>query len=372
MKISNFVLLYFRLVFRIFIRHIDRAHVNPLPKKKKSDVPKTPRICEFCSQSFKSIHNLKSHMQTVHEGPKNHKCQLCEKAFRYFTNLKSHMKQCHNISCKFQCKYCNVGMVFQNRGALYDHIYDLHDKYPCKSCKNSFTNIELLKDHEKSVHEGICELCNEKFTTQRLLQLHMRILHKEKPCESCGEIFFHLAALKKHRKDIHGIDFTDEHKKHEFICEECGKVYENNTKLSYHKMVKHSEPELKCDQCSKKCFTQHGINKHIKDVHEKKACTMCGEMFSDKGMKAHMYRKHTEDHLKPHVCKICGKGFDEPHRFNTHMNIHLGKKPHKCKYCDRAFADKANAFAHIKSVHEGFKRPSKSKINDVSHNNELL
>ena len=82
----------------------------------------------------------------------------------------------------------------------------------------------------------------------------------------------------------------------------------------------------------------------------------------------HITAVHTEDHLKPCVCKICGKGFEKYRLLNNHMNIHTGNKPYKCKYCGRGFADMANANMHQKTVHEGYKRPTKSKNNSQLKN----
>ena len=53
------------------------------------------------------------------------------------------------------------------------------------------------------------------------------------------------------------------------------------------------------------------------------------------------------------------------------MNIHTGNKPYKCKYCGRGFADMANANMHQKTVHEGYKRPTKSKNNSQLKNDFL-
>ena len=62
-------------------------------------------------------------------------------------------------------------------------------------------------------------------------------------------------------------------------------------------------------------------------------------------------------------CKYCGKCFPESKPLKTHLNTHTGARPHKCEHCDKCFADVSNKIAHVKSVHLGIKRGSKtSKI----------
>ena len=50
--------------------------------------------CESCSKSFSQSDNLKRHIQTIHEGHKDYKCKSCGKSFSQANDLSqdSHLK----------------------------------------------------------------------------------------------------------------------------------------------------------------------------------------------------------------------------------------------------------------------------------------
>ena len=49
-------------------------------------------FCESCCKSFSRADNLKRHIQTVHEGHKDHKCEFCKKKFSTKAHLNYHIK----------------------------------------------------------------------------------------------------------------------------------------------------------------------------------------------------------------------------------------------------------------------------------------
>ena len=103
---------------------------------------------------------------------------------------------------------------------------------------------------------------------------------------------------------------------------------------------------------------------HIKNVHEKKICTICGKMMSQGSWKQHMISIHsiTVDVDKVLKCEVCQKGFAKPYKLREHMNTHTGTKPYKCKYCEQRFADSSNRLNHERAVHEGIKRSQQRKV----------
>ena len=60
---------------------------------------KRPRVkCDSCGKSFSQARILKKHIDTVHNGLKDHKCDSCGKAFSDAQYLKTHMNSVQHIN----------------------------------------------------------------------------------------------------------------------------------------------------------------------------------------------------------------------------------------------------------------------------------
>ena len=68
---------------------------------------------------------------------------------------------------------------------------------------------------------------------------------------------------------------------------------------------------------------------HILNEHERKPCSVCGEIFSTKTMARHIQQSHTSNDEKRFKCEQCGKGFVANNKLQDHINIHTGEK-HMC------------------------------------------
>ena len=138
-------------------------------------------------------------------------------------------------------------------------------------------------------------------------------------CGLCQEILNSRKETNKHINDVH----RNKRPKN-IICELCGKAFTKENHLKTHlgsKKCKESDrPILHCNLCNFQTKFQPYLNKHIRTVHEKLSCTMCGKLVPKSRMKTHMTIFHTENDAKPFMCKICGKG--KRFFFEISRNLH--------------------------------------------------
>jgi len=139
-------------------------------------------------------------------------------------------------------------------------------------------------------------------------------------------------------------------------CEDCGKVFYNNSTLSYHRLTVHGNPEknFSCphEGCAFRAFSIHEVKKHVLYVHDKVPrpkppkvpCPDCDKLFSGNFARNMHLRKihgHTDIVVKEWAmqCSKCPKRFKDKRFFYSHLNrvhgenydlsIYISKKPDK-------------------------------------------
>ncbi|KAJ3396151.1 hypothetical protein HDU92_003823 [Lobulomyces angularis] len=120
--------------------------INPLPNSKKSSLKKKSKIkgvvksesgaenseeaeggelgsipCTFsgCSKKFKKSCHMKSHLK-IHNTERSFTCDICSTAFRRSHDLKRHIQSLHDVIKKWGCVTC--GKRFARTDALKRHI----------------------------------------------------------------------------------------------------------------------------------------------------------------------------------------------------------------------------------------------------------
>ena len=182
-----------------------------------------------------------------------------------------------------------------------------------------------------------CDECGKGFLNNRRLSDHTNVHTGEKPykCKFCSSCF---AILETHRRHERGHDVDQKRNK----CDRCGKGFSTKRLLSDHTNVHTGEKPYKCKFCSS-CFASQKNHR----IHE---------------------RGHTDDQKK-FRCDICGKGFLLNWLLSDHTNVHTGKKPYKCKSCSKCFASLGTRDAHERGHTEKFRC---DKCGKGFSNNSLL
>ena len=301
------------------------------------------------------------------KGQGTFKCSTCSARCKTKTALDKHTYKYHTE--KYNCPHCSKEFDQSHWPDFVKHMFE-HTlvqqplEHSCISCGYSTDVLSRIDQHRIShgkYHNNECpyENCSEKFHSHMEYQIHVNKVHQGKwlfRCGHCCQTFEDKSEVSKHINSLH----RTKKKQKEIVCDICGKTFTNETHLRTHLGSRGCKlldlPTLQCQNCSFQTKNQAYLNKHIRTVHERSPCPICGKLVPKTRLKTHMTIFHTEDHAKPFQCKICGKGFATRLAFQEHTNTHTGEKPYQCDRCEKRFASSGNMYMHRRSSHYGYKR----------------
>lgn len=212
--------------------------------------------------------------------------------------------------------------------------------------EDTVTNRYYKTANEKTVVE-----CNEKRIANADTRHSRHERHVNAPrdnnhidflflCEICGKIFQNATILNKHRYN-HGLSNQ---------CDVCGKIFRAVGPLNSHKKLHSGERPYKCDICEKS-FKLNGNLKLHKRIHwdvNMYECQICEKTFTQlSNLKMHV-RSHSDERL--YQCKICQKRFKYARCLKSHKTTNCNKCPYKCKICQNTFRRSSELLSH-KKVH---------------------
>lgn len=126
---------------------------------------------------------------------------------------------------------------------------------------------------------------------------HDRLGPRLYPCTICGEVFYKSTKLKYHR-EVH-----------------LKTLRENPTKERDRLAIERGEPNIYyCDKCPKTWNTKSEIAKHMVDSHvlDQFVCSNCGKVFNTtKKHRDHVRKVHDNKNREPQLCTLCGKTFGD-------------------------------------------------------------
>ncbi|XP_066599275.1 zinc finger protein 707-like [Prorops nasuta] len=124
---------------------------------------------------------------------------------------------------------------------------------------------------------------------------------------------------------------------------------------SIHRTIHTGEKPNECQECQQKFRSASGLNRHIRDVHEKVknfCCDLCDRRFASKLSRDEHRITHTDE--RPHTCEICGKSFKQKSSLYVHKLYHK-EYCHQCTSCGKRFKRKADLDTH-EYTHSHLKR----------------
>ena len=273
----------------------------------------------------------KDHLKTHDEPQFQCDAEGCDKKFHQKSNLKAHNDVVHLKSKSISCDICSK--MFYNLSQLRSHM-EQHgpDKHVCEHCSGKFSSSKSLREHIKFKHSDsdvlpTCTVCHKTFSTPQNLKSHFSRVHMQERnfvCNTCGRGFFEKAQLETHLSSHESVTTNLE-------CDVCHLRFKNKKTLYYHKKRSHN-PENKihiCYQCGKSYADSHHLNRHMESHGQKSSfCKICGKSFqSDQKVKAHIKKVH------------------EKWRKSNEMS-------QKCVECSKTFGNFGSMKRHLKEVHK--------------------
>ncbi|KAG8235917.1 hypothetical protein J437_LFUL015249 [Ladona fulva] len=188
-------------------------------------------------------------------------------------------------------------------------------------CVNSKrpSGSEIPIQGSKKVH--YCYICKDRFELKHDLSRHMWVHYDKMPysCKVCGERF-RKYTLKKAHEITH-------------LREERNKISRKGRGAKMHP----------CGTCRKEFSSQSALRQHSEGHSKKYLCNFCGKCFQNNDdLKGHL-RSHSNK--RKLWCDICQKSFDNKDSLNSHMDSHL-TRPFKCSLCTKIFKTRKSRDQH--------------------------
>ena len=270
------------------------------------------------------------------------------------------------VEQRIKCNKCKVALRLENFEEKRDGIlfkscnkcrvkqteYMLSkEKKVCTLCDCTFSTNGILQQHIKAVHDKIkdfnCTLCDSKFSSNSILQQHIKQVHdkiKDFDCDLCDLKFSYNNNLQRHIKQVHD-------KIKDFDCDLCDSKFSTNGQLQQHiKQVHDKIKDFDCDLCDLNFSTSGQLQQHIKAVHDKIKdfnCTLCDSKFSSNSI-LQQHIKQVHDKIKDFDCDLCDLKFSYNNNLQRHIKqVHDKIKDFDCDLCDSKFSTNGNLQQHI-------------------------
>ncbi|XP_055334117.1 zinc finger protein 184-like [Paramacrobiotus metropolitanus] len=328
------------------------------PRKAKTECP----VCHILVPKLRA-HLSQEHPEYASEDF-NHTCETCGMRYRSMFRLRRHISMMHAArGAEVTAELRQEAIEYmQKTGRL---------SFFCTACQKYFLNKSLLDIHELSHGvlndsqarpERTCPACD--FTGASFAELavhtadHSIHAKERKQCLFCPQQVF---TLPKHYKKNHPEYREIIAKDWLFECLQCRVKYLSQHHLDVHNMQAHNK--YKCIYCALQFDTYAALGVHHQ-THQKDGvfpCPMCPQTFPlFKLVRRHYEKSH--DVRSVLVCDVCQCVCRNKIRWRIHMQSHNKDFRHVCTQCGKRFKAKLYLRNHIRRVHEGkHKESAKNK-----------
>ena len=364
------------------IKGFEKTIEEQTEKQEQNKAERWSYQCNLCQKKYTQSHNLKLHINKVHEG----------------NYTQSHISKVHESTKSIVVE--NTDKTEEKitddeklEDQLYDEDYEETEEiiHECEFCGKTFKVSSNLKRHISNAHKDLklpkekkkrirkkdttecfCKICEKTIRGTHNFRLHVRAVHegeKNHICEECGKGFFKNPSLLEHikfpknfkclekfknsEKYYEGMKLEKRIRKHkkrddtECFCETCGKSFRGTSNLKSHVQSIHEGIKSHiCANCGKGFFRKATLIEHLQYANNFK-CLEIFKLSSDEVLPPKRIRKHKYTR-KEVICDSCGKTLQDSSGLKAHMRaIHEGEREHVCGTCGKAFFRKNQMEEHI-------------------------
>lgn len=180
------------------------------------------------------------------------------------------------------------------------------------------------------------------------------------PIEDCGKEFAFQGNMKRHVKEFHDEDSSDDESdgQKQHVCPEvgCGKVFKYASKLKKHEdsHVKLDSVEAFCSEpdCMKYFTNEQCLKAHVQSCHSHITCEVCGIKHLKKNIKRHLRSHELAGSSMRIRCTFegCFLTFSTNSNLRQHIKaVHEELKPFVCGFTDCGMRF---SYKHVRDKHE--------------------
>ncbi|XP_062533593.1 zinc finger protein OZF-like isoform X4 [Armigeres subalbatus] len=191
-----------------------------------------------------------------------------------------------------------------------------------------------------------CAECGKEMVSPYTYRAHLRIHSGERPfpCPHCEQTFRITQGLNRHVREVH-------EKVRNYSCEECGKCFGNSRNLKEHRFLHTNSKPYVCDVCGSAFNQKASLHMH-KRTHETNRsfqCSVCGRSFYTRAKLELHETTHSDE--RAFACDECGLSFRSGHNLARHRKCHVSDTTFQCGICEAVFKQKRYLMRHLNKQH---------------------
>ena len=403
---------------------ISAAQLNWHISRRMKQSTEMPYECNVCSMGFTTQFLLEFHKE-AHKTPHVVQCGKCDAGFERGSSFLRHYELSHHLTdfgkrnakkasnkksteCDWHCSICKA--IFNSPSNLCIHMltHGQNNTFICVNCGVGYYNMtyQMITQHKtahekKEFHVNIqCEVCDEYFTEQKLLSVHMKTHYGYYyyDCQVCHESFKEGHLLLNHLNDPEVKCQMSETMQHQMEDEE---VNQDQTKDITSKIQTSQMETGNINICNirtgRQCYDTNsaefsnssestktkdqdidGVEEHTIDFGNHFSCLSCyfGKSLSNHSLcknKMNIFKCLTcnksyksylslYSHLNWHgfkdifICNSCGVGMETVQKYDGHRLRHIEEKDellYECGQCEERFLHQNLLSMHHEVFHKG-------------------